>query len=299
MCGQIQGFSHLRIGGVEHGSFNGAHGGRTRAHIENSRCAAPYHRRSRCSKLMDHDPADSFGGMLHHRAEQGHRGGCTRQRHGDNLGRNACSRQVDQVLRTEIAPNQGRRGADIKHSSRFSCRGSLAAAKERQQLQHRLQPCRRKRPCNNRFCRRTQHQVQAVDITNSLWRIVTDHRRRLGVEFLQHFGDLDNAQQVSRGGRLVLKGIRIQHMHTRRAGVELHRIAAVLHHRVAVQVVQVEAFGRALQRPASQAFGNRDDLALKIHPGAGLRQELQGSRGLYHDPWLLHQLKGLCQDLLD
>ncbi len=222
MRGQSQRFAHLGVGGVDHGGLDGAHRGGALAHIEDRRRPTPHDRRARAGELVDRDPADALGGVLHHRAQQGDRRAGARQGHGDDLGRDARPRQLDQVLRAELAPDQRRRRAHIEHGVGLVCQRLPASGEDRQHVDHVLHGVCGERSGDDRLGGVQQHQVQAVQVADLFGDIVAHHGGGLGVVLRQHLGHLDQAHQVRRARWAVLQRIGVEDVHARRAGVEMH-----------------------------------------------------------------------------
>src|SRR5580693_8523725 len=111
---------NLRAGDIQHGGLYGSHRGLTGAPVEDRGGASPYDGRTWLGKLMNGDPADAFGGVLHDGSDESDRGRCAGQWHADDLCGNSGAGEVDEILRGELRPVQGWRRADIEDCARTS-----------------------------------------------------------------------------------------------------------------------------------------------------------------------------------
>ena len=129
---------NLSVGAIEHGGFDGAHGSCAFFHVKDRCRAAPNDGRAGVRELMDGDACEHFCRMLSDRSQHGDGSRRPRKRDGDNLRRDACTRESDQVARTKVRPNEWRRWADVEDGARFLAGGFGAACKEGEHIDHLL-----------------------------------------------------------------------------------------------------------------------------------------------------------------
>ncbi len=274
--GQTQRTPHLCVGRVHHGGFHRAHGGGAVAHVKNGRGAAPYDGRARGRALVQGDARQTFGGMLHHAAQQSDRAGAARQGHGNDLSGHARPRQINQALGSKGAVNQRRGGAHVKDGHRPLAQGLGPAAHARQKAQHALAALGGEGSRDHRLGGVQQHQVQAVQVADGHGDVGAHHRGGLGGKLRQPFGHLNDAQQVGALGGALAAGVGVQHVDRRRAGVKMHLVVPVGQARLAQQIVEGEAVRGALQTGADESLRQAHHLGVFVHGGPTAGQ--QGAR---------------------
>ena len=181
------------------------------AHVEDRRRAAPHDRGTGTCKLVDGDACQTFRRMLCDRAQHGNR--CCRacQRHGYDLGRDACPGQGDQIAAAKIAPDERRRRTHVKDGTRFFTCSFCTAGERRQHVDHFLDGLVCERAGDNRLFGIQQGQIQAVRVLNVLWHFMANDSRGLGVILRDLLCNLEQADQVCGFGSVMLQGFGVEH----------------------------------------------------------------------------------------
>ncbi len=91
--------------------------------------------------------------------------------------------------------------------------------------------------------------------------------------------------------------VRIENLHAGRSRIEVHVVAAVVHHGIASSIVQPEFMRHGAQLLTRQCFGNVRDLAIDRRPG--LRQQFARFRRLHLHAGIQQQFKRLAQNTID
>ncbi|TXT53532.1 MAG: hypothetical protein BAJATHORv1_170001, partial [Candidatus Thorarchaeota archaeon] len=294
----VERLAHLGVGAIDHPGTDSAHRRGPLAHVEGRRRPAPDDGGAFLGQLADGHPAHALGGVLHHSAGDGDRGRGTGQGHGDQLRGDPVTGAVDHVLAGQIAPQERRRGADVEDGDRLLSQRLFPTGHRGQHVLHRPPGVLAEGTGDDRLPHVVEGDVEPVEVTDLLRHVGADQGRALGIDLGQRLHQLDELDEVGRDRRSLLLGLAIEDRDGRRAGIELDAVAAVVDHRLAVQVVEVKLRGRGLQGTFDDLPGNVGDLGLEIDLGPCIGQQLQRLLVMDTHTGVHQQLESLRDDLL-
>ena len=132
-----------------------------------------------------------------------------------------------------------------------------------------------------------------------MWDVPADEGGGDGIQRVQPVGQFDEAHEV--GGDREARAIRavVEDLDGGRPRVEVHVVIAIVHHRLAIGVVEIERRGGSLNRAADQVGWDARHLRLEVHMRAMPGQEVQRACGMYQHARVAQQVISLADDALN